>query len=201
MGEIALSPLAYLIQEWKYLQITLSVLVFCNMASLLIIPESPRWLIAKNKIEEALMVLKKGASTNKKTLPKISAFQKTQERKTLGIVPVLTDSFAVQMTCIMSINWMVTTLCYYGLSLNAVNLAGTDPYINFALSGLIEIASYVFAILMIDRIGRKTLLVFCQLLGGGACLAAGLISKDMTSAVTALTLIGNQSSLFKSTYC
>ena len=192
IGEISLALLAYLIQQWKNLQITLSVLVFSTVVTLLIIPESPRWLIATNKLDEAIKVLETGAKINNKSLPEISKITKPKEKESAGIGAILTNKFAVQITCVMSINWMVTTLCYFGLSLNAVNLTGTNPYINFVLSGVIEIISYMLTVLLIDRMGRKTLLVFCQLLAGGTCLAAGLINNDMTTLIAILTLAGKE---------
>ena len=41
-------------------------------------------------------------------------------------------------TVILGINWLVVDLCYYGLSLNSVNLAG-DIFTNFVLSALVEV--------------------------------------------------------------
>ena len=41
-------------------------------------------------------------------------------------------------TVILGINWLVVDLCYYGLSLNSVNLAG-DIFTNFVLSAVVEV--------------------------------------------------------------
>ena len=190
---MALAVLALLIQHWKALQITLSVLVFATLATCVVIPESPRWYIAHERFEDAKKILDKGAKLNEKELPRDIDFPKVQqstEGKKYRITALFRDHFVISITMIMIINWMVTALCYYGLSLNAVNLAGTDPFLNFALTGFIEIPSYLFVAGTIDRIGRKPLLVFCQLLAGVGCLIAGLIDSNQAAAITALTLIG-----------
>ena len=46
-----------------------------------------------------------------------------------------------------------------------------------------------------DGFGRKTILVFCQLLAGVACIAAGYVNADW--AVTTLTLAGERGNINK----
>ena len=45
-------------------------------------------------------------------------------------------------TIILSLNWLVVDFCYYGLSLNSVNMAG-DIFVNFVLSAMVEIPAVV----------------------------------------------------------
>ena len=60
------------------------------------------------------------------------------------------------------VNWSVINLCYYGLTMNSVNLNG-DLFINTILGVLIEAPGYLLAMLTMDRFGRKPILVICQL--------------------------------------
>ena len=49
---------------------TLVVMLVLNSFSYFrTIPESPRWLVAEGRLEEAITILKNGAKTNNKTLP------------------------------------------------------------------------------------------------------------------------------------
>ena len=41
-----------------------------------------------------------------------------------------------------------------------------------------------------DGFGRKTVLVFCQILAGATCIIAGFVPEDSDVAVVALTLAG-----------
>ena len=61
----------------------------------------------------------------------------------------------------MFINWIAATMGTYGLGFNSVNLGG-DIYVSFVLTAFIEIPSYIFLVLVVDRMGRKPVLIFCQ---------------------------------------
>ena len=61
-------------------------------------------------------------------------------------------------------------MVYYGLSLNASKLSG-DIYLNFFLLAIVELASYIFCLVLLDKAGRKFLQSFSMLLGGVACIA------------------------------
>ena len=61
----------------------------------------------------------------------------------------------------MFINWIAATMGTYGLGFNSVNLGG-DIYVSFVLTAFIEIPSYIFLVLVVDRMGRKPILIFCQ---------------------------------------
>lgn len=50
------------------------------------------------------------------------------------------------------------TLVYYGLTINAVNLSG-NSYVNYAIVSAIEIPGFWTAILLLDRVGRKPVLM------------------------------------------
>ncbi|CAL4083607.1 unnamed protein product, partial [Meganyctiphanes norvegica] len=70
LGISTVSMLSYFIRSWRFLQLTLG----CTSAILLLyywlLPESPRWLMSKGRPNEALDVLKRVASGNKRKLPK-----------------------------------------------------------------------------------------------------------------------------------
>ena len=65
---------------------------------------------------------------------------------------------------------------YYGLSLSTSEL-GSDPYLAFFLSGLVEVPAYVWSIFGMEWFGRKPNLIGLMVLGGIACITTTLIRK------------------------
>ena len=200
-----LALLAYLIQDWQTLQIVLSAIVLSLFPMVFFMPESPRWLIAANRPKEAFFVLNQGATKNKKiytseqfeTMFESSSKQTQKESsEKLGFKTLFTEWYIAKNTTIISINFMVCSMCYYGLAMNQVNL-GSSIYVSFVLGGVVEIVGYLFACFMIDHIGRRTVLVACQIVAGLSCIAGGLLNdKDIlddepSEMVLALALIGN----------
>ena len=204
MGEIILALVAYLLQNWQTLQITLSALVFV-LAPLVvfILPESPRWLVAVRKQEKAIDIFRFGAKLNgnpfyssDKVLDDKTAHQNPDhidvktDKNLLGVKSFFTQSILMKNIIIICTNCLVATLCYYGITFNSVNFGGLDIYLSFALSGLTEIVGVVFIVFFLDHLGRRTILIGGQLITGVMCIAANFIQEDSENGALVCTLIG-----------
>ena len=62
---------------------------------------------------------------------------------------------------------------YDSLSYNAAALPG-NLYVNNAINGLVELLAYLLCVALLDRLGRKVLLVGAMMLGGACCLTSGI---------------------------
>lgn len=68
-GFMLTALIAYLVSDWRHLQIALTipgVVFFCYWW---FVPESARWLILNNKVDEAKKVIQKAAKVNKVNIP------------------------------------------------------------------------------------------------------------------------------------
>ena len=70
-------------------------------------------------------------------------FQKDTKAEQLGYSSLFKTSLMLKITLVMSMNWISTTLCYYGLTMHSVNLSD-NIYTDFVLSAAIEIPSIIF---------------------------------------------------------
>ncbi|XP_077995052.1 organic cation transporter protein-like [Glandiceps talaboti] len=68
-GIMLLAPMAYLVPNWRNLQLLMHVPGLLTLYYYWVIPESMRWLISKGKVEKAETILYRAAKFNKKQLP------------------------------------------------------------------------------------------------------------------------------------
>ena len=196
---------AYLLQNWHTFQITLSALVILSAPLVVfILPESPRWLVAKMKRAKAIDVFSHGSKINNNPFfsrdkiahenEEISASNEAElnddNKNRLGFKSFYTETVLLKNVVIISTNCLVATLCYYGITFNSVNFGGLDIYLSFALSGLTEIIGVVFIVFFLDHLGRRTILIGGQFITGIMCIAANFLQEDSENGALVCTLIG-----------
>uniref|UniRef100_A0A0K2T5E1 Major facilitator superfamily (MFS) profile domain-containing protein n=1 Tax=Lepeophtheirus salmonis TaxID=72036 RepID=A0A0K2T5E1_LEPSM len=188
-GEMLLSFFAFFIQEWRYLHIFVGILTGMAIMCWFIIPESPRWLLSLGKKNDAINILLNGAilngkTTSYKTLDNIKWYDEITRDK-LELKEISKSVTVIKISLIMFYNWFSITMVYYGLSLISVNLGG-NIYINFFLSGLVEIPSYIITFLLLSRLGRRWLLVVYSFMSGVMCICAGLFEYGIIMSIFSL---------------
>ena len=72
---------------------------------------------------------------------------------------------------------LVTVMVYYGIIYNVENLGG-NMYLNFSLLGTVGVPAYILNVFLVDRIGRRYLLISSLWVTGVACLISGFIPKS-----------------------
>ena len=147
-----------------------------------IIPESPRWLISKGKIEEAKLILERVLKTNKLPIARLEMLDKVpkvEHRKAF-----FTDLFKYpgtrrNMLC-MSFVWFAFTMGYYGLIYNTPSF-GWNLYITFCMPAFFTLPMMVIEPFLENYFGRKPLLTFLMLLSGTLLLCTVAIPDGMFS--------------------
>lgn len=168
------------VRDWQLLTLVLSLPNFLLVGLLWFIPESPRWLAAKNKNKELVKVLEAGAKSNGTVFSPGDYIDETsplegggEGRREATILDLMRPNKIMMRSLCMFYNWLVITLCYYGLTTVASTLT-EDLYLNFSLVIFVEIPAQFFCIWVMNRWGRKPLFGCCQILAGVACILGGL---------------------------
>ncbi|KAK4872796.1 hypothetical protein RN001_014825 [Aquatica leii] len=200
LGYMLVAFFAYFINEWRYLQIALTLPGVLFFSYWWFIPESPRWLLTKGRIEEAKKIVRTAAKENNVKIPEddlhmlLSPDVKSLDsaEKSATVLDIFKHRSILKRSLVIFFDWMVNSMTYYGLSWNTNNLGGND-YINFVISGAVEIPAYAFLLLTLNRWGRKYILCGCMVTAGVALLMTMTVPNDHYWAIVTLAMIGKLS--------
>ncbi|XP_030850614.1 organic cation transporter protein isoform X1 [Strongylocentrotus purpuratus] len=191
IGYMGLSVIAYLIRDWRHLQLALSVPVVLFYVFIPFVPESARWLLSVGKVEKANVVIDKISKTNNVPLPQpvFTQRDKLQMQKERGENrATLFDLFRNRNLRMESFNllfnWFVESLVYYGLALSSSDF-GVNVYIAAFVSGAIEVPAYVSSMFALEHFGRRPSTCFYLLLAGVACILTIVIPAGIGRVVMA----------------
>ncbi|XP_063405074.1 organic cation transporter protein-like isoform X1 [Mytilus trossulus] len=170
-GEMLLALAAYYIRNWKYLNLVVTIPSLIFLSYIWLLPESPRWLLVKGRAKEAEEILQKTAKYNKTSLPH-NLFEKhyLESNQTVPIWTICRYPKLVLECLVIIYDWMMTSMVFYGLGMNAGNLAGSI-YVNFFMQSFAEVIGFAGCIAFLHKVGRKPVFIVSIEISGIACLA------------------------------
>lgn len=180
-------------ETWRWMFWVEMVPASVFLISLMFIPESPRFLVVKQKKDIALKVLSKlyGDVTGRAKLNDIDASLAADHHK-----PKLSDLYDKTKKRIRPIAWIgiglaafqqfvgINVVFYYGAVLwQSVGFGESDALLINVVSGALSIGAVVVSLLLVDRIGRKPILVFGSI-GMSITLALLVVAFSTGTLVT-----------------
>lgn len=166
IGNTIMAGFAFYLRDWRYLQITLSGISALYVFYFWFIPESPRWLLATGKKQEAIIVLEKAARMNgldpsmirptlsgytipKDEPPKFKALFQTKELR--------------KRTLLLCLNWLICGFSFYAFS-QYLGLISSNIYFTVAVGGLVSVPGTLFCVYLVQKCGRKIPLICAHIL-------------------------------------
>ncbi|KAG5894385.1 hypothetical protein JTB14_015662 [Gonioctena quinquepunctata] len=190
---VSLAVIVWAIRAWRWMALATTLPFVTLFLHFSLLPESPRWLLAQGRYDEAQIILTNMARINKKEIPEnfISTFKKNiiREKSQLGNHPRygIRDLFRSKnlrwKTIIITFLWFTNTSVYVGLSYYAPSLGG-DEFLNFFLAGAVELPTYLFLWPAMEKLGRRWTLCISMIVGGTSCLATFLVQNDYVTTLT-----------------
>jgi SP family arabinose:H+ symporter-like MFS transporter len=151
--------------NWRWMLLVMAAPAILLFFSLFVVPESPRWLVARNKNDEALEVLKKtsGLASAESELAEIMQTLKNHEE------PAFAELLAPKVRPLLFIGIIlavfqqitgINTIMYYAPKIFAsVGQSNDSALLQTILIGGTNLVFTLVAMLLIDRFGRKLLIV------------------------------------------
>lgn len=209
-GTMAWGGVAYLIRDWRWLMLSVSLPTLLVLPLLFLMDESPRWLIVKGHHDWAIKVLQRAARWNGVSLPPAEELRKTvmsiqeetenetrnkakEKQRTLWSflkVPTLCSTRPIRVnSVIFSLNLFISALVFGGLNLSGANYSA-DPFAYTVLGGLMEVPGYSLTAPLINRVGRKWPTILGYFFSGAAIFLLVFVPSDMTWLVMTLAMLG-----------
>ncbi|XP_031432738.1 solute carrier family 22 member 5-like [Clupea harengus] len=193
-GYMLLPLTAYLIRDWRMLQLALTVPGFLCIPLWWFIPESPRWLLSQGRVAEAEAILRDAARRNGVTAPEVifepvQQANQAEKMESHNICDLVKTNSIRCITIVLCVVWITLTIGYFALSLNTPNLNG-DSYLNCFLSAAIELPACTAAWLMYRYWPRRMSLFLTLFQAGAVLLLIHLIPQHMSSIAITLEMLG-----------
>ncbi len=151
---------------WRWMLAAEVVPAILFMFSLSIIPESPRWLVARTREGKALNVLEKIADSDyaREELKEIhQSLEGVEKQASLHETFSKKYKFILFLGIFLAVfqQWSgINVIFFYGpVILEKTKLALSDALSYTAIIGFINIVFTILAMLVIDRIGRKVMMI------------------------------------------
>ncbi|XP_073246371.1 organic cation transporter protein-like [Porites lutea] len=201
IGSGASALLAYNIRYWRTLLLVASFPPLLFVVFYTALPESARWLVVQNRLDEAHRILMKFAEKN--SAPVTSDFLRNAlERCRQGVaesrtgktshspLDLLRTSRMRRRSVILCFCWCVASLVFYGFLLYISDIEG-DPYLNLVIMFVVsDVPGTILSWIVIQKFGRRIPFCLFMITGGLACLLVLIVPKDMTHISRVLAFIG-----------
>ncbi|KAM4018730.1 solute carrier family 22 member 6-B-like [Anomaloglossus baeobatrachus] len=187
LGQVILAGVAYVITEWRWLQLALSLPYFIFPILAWWVPESYRWLALKNRSQEALQNLNRVAKINGKkdgtfvTLEMLTHENDKNSRRTSS-KPTPLDLFRSpgmrKVTICLSMSWFSSSFCFFALAMDIQRFGFSLPLLQL-IFGCTELPLRILSTVTATYLGRRFSVSFYLILSGVLILCSLSFPTDL----------------------
>ncbi|XP_003341961.4 solute carrier family 22 member 20-like [Monodelphis domestica] len=199
IGQIVVAAWAYLVQEWRWLQFSISIACGIIVLFSLVLPESACWLITHNKLHTAMKSLQKVAWINghkeegRKLTPEGIMSHIQEDLTTVKPTSHLRDLYRTPGICKITLSvlfaWLSRGFSFYGLVLDLQKF-GFSIYLVQVLFALIDFPARLLTAISLSYMGRRFTLIFCTVFSGLMTLIGIFVPQDLTALRMTLSVLG-----------
>ncbi|XP_050674824.1 organic cation transporter protein-like [Leptidea sinapis] len=197
VGYISMPGIAYLLNDWRNMQLASSIPFAFTIFYYWLIPESPRWLITMGKKKEAVQLLTYISTKNNMPVDNIEsmvdkAYEESQKERKHHYGSYL-DLFRTPKlrtyTMITAFVWLCCSHSFFGIN-QYIGLLQGNIYINVVLSAATLIPAMIYVIFASLYMRRKAAIIASFVVTAASLLFFLVVPKSMESITLTLAIIG-----------
>ncbi|KAJ8707424.1 hypothetical protein PYW08_010676 [Mythimna loreyi] len=178
---LSVPVISYLTKTWDGYWLSTSIPAFLLLSYYWLIPESPRWLLAVGKVEQAREILLQAAKKNKKPVEEVATaiesyetkllasktqgFEADSKKRTYGVLDLLRTPVMRRRMILIAINYFNGGMIFYGNAQYASRMS-KNVRTNLAVVASFELPGLLIAYFLISRISRLKLIIVANFLMG-----------------------------------
>ncbi|XP_064652632.1 organic cation transporter protein-like [Lineus longissimus] len=158
VGVLLCTAVGYSIKDHYSMQWAFAVPPIIFLLGKFIIPESPRWLVTKGRLDEAEQFLRKIAKFNQNPITKTGKLVASIDIEAKPVETSFVDLFRTpnlrKRSLLSFYVWFSNSAIYYGLMFSASGF-GFSIFVNLASSGASAVISYFVVYVLFNKVGRR----------------------------------------------
>jgi len=176
---------------WRWMMMSLAIPTMAFFYLSFSVPESPSWLVKKGRVDQAEKQLRRSAEPDEvESMLNELASTNSDENP----VPLFTFGKRVVLCgvalCVFQQVVGINTVLYYGPTIFETMGYHTDAaFLGTLVACVVNLMSTMIVVLVVDKVGRKPLLIFGGLTMGISMLLLGALFHSQNTGVLALVAI------------
>ncbi|XP_072887478.1 solute carrier family 22 member 6-A-like isoform X1 [Hemitrygon akajei] len=202
LGMMLLAGTAFWIQDWRRLQLVVSIPFIVIFLYSWWLPESARWLLMNNKTNAAAKQLRKVAKLNGKeadgekitTELLISTMEEdlTNSKDSYSVLDLFRTPGLCKISCCIMFVWFSISFSYYGLAVD-LQRYGMNIYLIQVIFSAIDIPAISITYILMRYVGRCFTECVSLILAGSIIFINIFIPTEMQTLRSLLTAVGTGS--------
>ncbi|CAH1391235.1 unnamed protein product [Nezara viridula] len=195
-GIVQLSLCAYLTNNWRQLQLAISLPMLALFIHCWFLPESPRWLITAGKLEKASNIIGSMwhlVPNDPQKSPDL-VMKRPSDSSCKNVFLFLNDYFKLfstheltKRTLICNYLWFMANLYYFVITFGGINFE-VNQHLYVGLTGIVEVPGYLLPLLFLNYFGRKNSSIALCTVAGIAMLTITVLPQGWP--IICVSLIG-----------